>query len=732
MADTEILQFQLEDGSIAEFEVPKIGQPEPTQAEPQRAPFGTRLSAAMQEEGAKLGGALLGATSAVSPIGDYTLDILAGAIPGVESRQLRDLTQQFRTENPYLSTATDIVGGLAPGSLYQSLAKAPSAISEVAKAALASPKTTNLLESFIQGSARPYAQEGEEDPGLLQRALSGGMQAGLTGGTMGLASGLGWAGKGIGSKVLPSLKQAPTELTPSEQTAVKILGMEDVANLTPEMVRKAMESQGKAAAAGQGGMETLAESLGPTVKGIAGTYAQGPGGREIATQALEGRTSPETLRQQMEMITQPLGKPEPYLRGSQQAGIDVLTEAQARAQQKINQEAEQIYQGAFKEEVPYRVVNEYGQPETPKQFGLPNAYRQQALPPKVEYSPEIVRASEDPMYMSIYNAITPKTLPKGESPLDPRSLEAADKVASELKTYLNNPARYLSGKSDLKLSEKPARSLLKVLDTELKARDVLLPARRKQYGEAKVGITGMEKLEREVYRKTLGGKRPGRELLSEKVDADTFDSIVKSVEQNAGPEGLDKLRRTVGGQLRRSYSQKQGQRLIDVPFEKGDERYRKIASLVGEEKATQMFDKVKRLTDFVKFKQDVLGGSPTQPRQEMARQLSEANKSVIADEIGSFFSMLAGNTSRSSWIIRTAKKAIGTPEQPLSQKEVAKYLFSQGDSATKKLQATSLFLQDLQRTQKGREKFDRLFNSYISRSLQKALAGAGFQQLRED
>jgi hypothetical protein len=733
MADTEILQFQLDDGSIAEFEVPKEAQPTMPQAEFERAPFGTRFKAALQEEGAKLGGALLGATSAVSPIGDYTLDILAGALPGVESKQLRDLTKQYREENPYLSTATDIVGGFAPGGLYKTLSKAPSFIGDVATAATKSPAITNLVESFVQGSARPYAEKPGQEPGLTGRAVSGAISAGTTGALMGGANLLGSAGRWLGSKVLPSMKQAPTELSPDEQTVVRLLGMEDVANLTPEMIQQALASQQRAAAAGQGGMETLAESLGTTTRGIAGAYAQGPGGREVATQALEGRTSPGTLRQQMGMIIEPLGKPESFL-PSQREGYEALEETLQKGQQALSAQGKQIYQGAFKEEMPYRVINEYGQLETPRQFGVYQPYRQEALPPKVEFSPEITRASEDPTYKSLASNYIATTYPKGEMAPDIRSQEVANQVASQLKQALKNPRRYLE-ETQIKIADIPGRKLLKTLEDELLARNPDLPQRRLAYKEAAPQAKGVSAdVEQQIQNILSGGPlgRPGERLMSYEVDPDSFKMIVNAVQKQGGQSDVDKIKRSVAGAIKRAYSQSQGQELINTPFEKGDERFQKMVALVGEEKAVNMLDKVNRLTNFVKFKNQILGGSPTQPRQEMARQLSEANKNLVAEEIGSFLSMAAGNTSRSGWIIKTAKRLIGTPDKPLSEREVAKYLFSQGDSATKKLKATELFLKDLQRTDKGKEEFNRLFNSYLSRQLQQSLANAGLGEFYKE
>lgn len=718
MADTEILQFQLEDGSIAEIEVPReapIQQEQPS--------FLEKFGAAAKQEGKQLLGGMLGATSSVSPLGDYTLDILAGALPGVESADLRGFTKQFREEQPYLATGADVIGAFAPQRLYKTLAKGPAVAKQVGEFATKSPIITNLLESFTRGSARPMAEEGKPEPDLVTRALSGGKEAATTAGVMGGTSLVGAAGKRIAQRLLPLMKQAPTTLTPDQQRIVKILGMENVADLTPEKIQEALQSQARAAQAGQGGMETLAESLGTTTQGIAGAYAQGPRGLEIATQALEGRTSPETLRQQMGMITEPLGAPQPYLE-SQKAGYEALKEMRNRGQAALTERGKEIYKGAFKEEIPFEVVGDYGQKITPQRIG---EFPYQVLPPRIKYSEEITRASKDPLYKKLAARVIATTYPKGETAPDIRSLEVADRVASQIKSALKDPGRYAQ-QTAIDVAEIPANKLLTTIEQELVDRDVTLPARRQAYKEAALKETGLTSEVSDKVSQILSGGptgEPGKALISSKVDPDSFKMMVSAVKQQTGDEGLEKIKNAVGGAIRRTYSQRQGQRLIDAPFEKGDERFTKIASLVGEEKAVEMVDKVNRLTNFVKFKNKVLGGSQTQPRQEMARQMNEATQTQVAEEVGNFLSMAAGRTQKSTYIRNMAKKYLGSKDKPLSEEQVAKYLFSQGDSAVEKLRATEAFLKDIRRTTAGREWFDSLFNSYLSRELQQTIVTAG-------
>ena len=261
-------------------------------------------------------GNILAMGSAFSPVGDYTLDALAGLIPNVEASDLRSLANQYRQENPKTALGYEALGAFTPMGIYKRAGS-------LGEAALRSPVITNLLESFVKGSSRP-----SPEADMVARILSGGVEAAGAGGMMALGSGLSRTGlpSYLGSKIgIPNTKMPDTVLSRGEQQIVETLGKEEVAGMTPEKIQQAIESQRLAAEAGQGGMETVAESLGPVTQGIAGTYAQGPAGLEIATQALEGRTSPETLNQQMGMIMEPLGKSEGFL-PSQREGYEALEE----------------------------------------------------------------------------------------------------------------------------------------------------------------------------------------------------------------------------------------------------------------------------------------------------------------------------------------------------------------------------------------------------------------------
>lgn len=714
MADRKILQFQLEDGRIAEFEVPEepmLGQ----QSNQERGLQGIGDWAATGAQ--RMAGDIASKVSSFSPIGDYTLDIAGALLPYVSGTDLRNLANQYRKENPIFSTAEDILGGFGPAQIYKT-------VGAIGRAASKSPVATNLVESFIQGSARPYAQEEEPGVTLGERAIAGGGQAALTGGITGVAKGI-----GAGSKAIYNLLTRPkTDLSEAEQQIVKILEQQNVADLTPERVGEALQRQEAAAQAGQGGMETIAESLGEGPKGIAGAYAQGPKGREIAIQALEGRTSPEVLRQQMEAITEPLGPVTPFLK-SQKEGFTALQEMRDRAQAALSRKGEKIYEGAFKEEVPFVVLGDYGQPITPQRIG---EFPYQVAEPAIKYSEEITRASKDPLYKKLASRVIATTYPKGETAPDIRSLEVADRVASQIKSALKDPARYAQ-QTAIDVAEIPANKLLKTIEQELVGRDVTLPKRRAAYEKAAREITGLTREQSELVGQILGGGtlgKPGAKLIGANVDPDTFTDIVKAVEKQSGQKGLDQIKSSVAGVLRRAYSQRQGQKLIDAPFEKGDERFRKIATLVGEEKATEMLSRVRRLTDFVKFKNQILGGSPTQPRQEMAKQVREADEAV-SKEVENFLSYASGNKSLKSGIKQLALKFISSKKNPLSNADVANYLFSQGDSAVTKLQATQKFLRDMQKNKQGKETLDRFFNGYISRELQQAFVDSGLTRFSD-
>jgi hypothetical protein len=734
MANKKIVTVELDDGSIVDVEVDDG---------PQDTGYFSGIQDWATERGKDFAGNILAMGSAFSPAGDYTLDALAGLIPNVEAADLRNLANQYRQENPKTALGYEALGAFTPMGIYkraaglgeaaQATGKALPVIQEVlskgGEAALKSPVITNLLESFVKGSSRP-----SPEADMVERILSGGVEAAGAGGMMALGSGLSRTGlpSYLGSKLgIPNTKMPSTALTPGEQQIVETLGKEEVAGMTPEKIQQAIESQRLAAEAGQGGMETVAESLGPVTQGIAGTYAQGPAGLEIATQALEGRTSPETLNQQMGMIMEPLGKSEGFL-PSQREGYEALEETLQKGQQALSARGKEIYQGAFKEEVPYRVVNEYGQEEVPRQFGINQPYRQEALPPKIEFSPEITRASEDPTYQSLARNYIATTYPKGEAAPDIRSQEVANQVASQLKQALKNPRKYLE-ETQIKIADIPGRKLLETIEDELVARNPDLPQRRLAYKEAAPEAKGMSAdVEQQVQNILSGGPlgQPGERLMSSEVDPDSFKMIVNAVEKQGGQEAVDKIKRSVAGAIERAYSQEQGQRLINAPFEKGNERFQKMVALVGEERATKMLGQVRRLTDFVKFKNKILGGSPTQPRQEMARQIRELNETTIADNVDSFLNFVSGKRGVRSWIVDTAKSVLGTKNNPITDKEIAKYLFSQGDDAVTKLKASQMFLRDLQKTKAGREKIDSLFNSYIQKELSTALSTSGLQYLK--
>lgn len=677
-----------------------------------------------------MGGELASMASSLSPVGDYTLDVAGALLPFVSGADIRNLANEYRQEKPLQAGAYDVLGAFSPTGIYK-------AAGEVGELALKSPRLTNLAEAFIQGSAKPYAQEGEEQPDATDRALAGTTQAGLTAALSGVVPaitkgaqklGLDEATTGLAEKLRQALGgrvlAGPEELSPGAEQLGRLLENPEVAGMTPELLQAALQREARAVAQGQGGIATAAEMMGEAPQGIAETLGQTIGGRSVAQEALGERLSPDVLRGQMEQIAQPLGAKEPFL-ASQQATQEALLATEKAGRKEASKQGRQIYKGMLPPQKTETWVNEYGQErKPPKQLGLPNTTRIQLLPAEVKYSDEMERIAKDPTYQAFTKRVVATTYPKGESAPDIRDPRIAKQVAGELERAISNPAKYRA-ETDIVMAKIPAQKLLKTINDELNRLDVTIPQRDMAYKGMLTKARGLDENGLKVMRGIMSGgavKKPGEQLFSDSLDIDTFKSITKAVEEKTGLEGVDKIKRGIAGAIREGYATKEGKQLIDAPFKKGDLRFNKIATLIGEEPAAQMLEKTQRLGQFLKFNQRVLEGPATARRKIVKDQFEGLREKDIAENIDAFLTY-AGK-GKGGFIRSFTTKFFGGGT-PLPEKEMAQFMFNKGDAATQQIKALIRFYNRAARDKAAKQELIKTLNGYSSLQIQQALVNAG-------
>lgn len=657
MADRKILQFQLEDGRIAEFEVPET----PVQtAAPERS--------LMQQAGLTAYGAGKGATA-------NFLDEMLGYVAPDAAQQLESEYKKFSSERPYLTTGSEIAGGFA--------------LPYARSANLAKQAAMGVLSGIGGGTT---AQE---------RSIGG-----LLGGGLGVGAGL--IGRGLGRLTGSQAEASQAQkivgsLSPAEQSLAKQASYQglDIA----EAIRQVRKDSPSASQA----VETLAEKIG---------YDLGPTGKRMTTAAqvtefAKGRQSERPVR-----LQKAIESAFPQFSGisgeaahiqakeaaiaARQAGTEKVAQLSAPVYnkldwqldwtpKKINQIAtamkdaeEQILKQSNSIEATISRIGSGINKVNVADLGQLSKQLEELSPLRGAFG-RLEKLRQSDIGKAAFRNVF-----QGQPGGRPDPLDMTLRDYQKLSSYLKEQTTQSRTQWPTQLQQFDAKEISKLsnaVNDELKTIVTGLAEAHQQYPEMlKIGFGGMKDSTRKVlnaisnYDPTKkGAKTPGEIILNQ--SPETIKDLIagtRKIEQGALRKNLAV---SVRSTLEEKMATKEGQAMIGELLGKGTKQSDVLKTVIGKKQAQSFIGTLKKEKRMAAQEGKIIGGSDT-AKNKAAELLEQTSQALPKDIITKIVS--AATTPRQT-IAKLLDLGLNQETDPQIARQVLNILLSQGPEATSEM-----------------------------------------------